>query len=174
MKKIFLSLSILLTAATITFAHTNADHKERKEERLARKEIRKEYHKLRRAENRNEVSDVTRNQFAIDFPGAKNARFAKTKEFDEVLFINGKKKLKAYYDYDNELVGTTEKKAFADLPILLRYSRLSAKSAHALIPFLWDGITTSILGNVPSTSLFDAIPPGISTLIVCASIVASR
>ena len=128
MKKIFLSLSILLTAGTITFAHTNTDHNERKEERLARKEIRKEYHKLRRAENRNEVSDVTRNQFAIDFPGAKNARFAKTKEFAEVLFINGKKKLKAYYDYDNELVGTTEKKAFADLPenaqkeILKKYS----------------------------------------------------
>ena len=116
MKKIFLALSIMLTAATVTFAHTSADRRERKEERVERKEIRKEYHKLRRAENRNEVSDLTRNQFAIDFPDAKNVRFVKTKEFDEVLFISGKKKLRAYYDYDNELVGTTQEKAFADLP----------------------------------------------------------
>jgi hypothetical protein len=116
MKKIFLALSIMLTAATVTFAHTSAGRRERKEERIERREIRKEYHKLRRAENRNEVSDLTRNQFAIDFPDAKNVRFVRTKEFDEVLFSSGKKNLRAYYDIDNELVGTTQKKAFADLP----------------------------------------------------------
>lgn len=116
MKKIFLALSIMLTAATVTFAHSNADRRERKEERKERREIRKEFRKLRRAEDRNEVSDLTRNQFAIDFPDAKDVRFVKTKEFDEVFFISGKKKMKAYYDYDNELVGTTQKKTFADLP----------------------------------------------------------
>ena len=115
MKKIFLVVGIMLTVATITFAHKSADRRERKEERIERREIRKEYHRLRRAENRNEVSDLTRNQFAIDFPDAKNVRFVRTKEFDEVLFIYGKKKLTAYYDYDHELVGTTQDKTFADL-----------------------------------------------------------
>ena len=40
----------------------------------------------------------------------------KTKNFEEVLFTSDKEKLRAYYDYDSQLVGTTEKKSFADLP----------------------------------------------------------
>ena len=113
MKKIFLAAGTILAAATISFAQNNSDAKQVKMERT---ELRKEVRKEHRLENSNEVSDLTKSQFAIDFSNAKNVRFVKTKEFDEVVFLSGKKKLTAYYDYDNELVGTTQEKTFADLP----------------------------------------------------------
>lgn len=117
MKKIFLAAGIMLIAVTVTFAYNNnIGRKERKEARIEKRETRKEHRREHRAENRNEVSDLTRSQFPIDFPDAKNVRFEKAKNFDEVSFMSGKKKLKAYYDSDNELVGTTQKKAFTDLP----------------------------------------------------------
>ncbi len=108
MKKIFLAASIILMSATVTFAQ--------KEASIEGKEAKKELRSERRAENRSEVSDLTRNQFAMDFPGAKNVQFVKTKDFDEVSFMSGKKKLIAYYDVDSKLVGTTQNKTFADLP----------------------------------------------------------
>lgn len=116
MKKFFLATGIMLAGATVTFAHGNGLFRHHKEARMERKEARKELRRERRLENREEVSNLTKNRFAIDFPKAKNVRFVKTNNFDEVLFTSGKKRLKAYYDYDNELVGTTQSNAFADLP----------------------------------------------------------
>ena len=112
MKKIFLVAGILLTTA-VTFAQNNNDAKQVKMEGSdTKKELRKEH----RAESRNEVSYFTRRHFAKDFPGAKNVRFETTNDFDKVSFLSGKKNLTAYYDYRNKLVGTTQKKTFADLP----------------------------------------------------------
>lgn len=116
MKKIFLATGMLMMAATVTFAHSNVDRKERREARVEKKEERKERRMFRRAENRIEVSDLTKEQFARDFSGAKGVHFMKSKDFDEVYFTMDGKKLKAYYDIDNKLVGTTQKKTFADLP----------------------------------------------------------
>lgn len=116
MKKIFLATGILLAGATATFAHSNIIFKHHKEARMEKREARKELRRERRLENRDEVSNLTKNQFAIDFPKARNVRFVRSNDFDEVLFTSGKKQLKAYYDYDNELVGTTQSKTFADLP----------------------------------------------------------
>ena len=116
MKKIFIAVGVILTAATMTFANPTVDRKDRKEARIERREARKEHRRERRLENGGEVSILTRSQFAIDFPDAKNVRFEKTQNFDEVSFMSGKKKLRAYYDYENNLVGTTHKKTFANLP----------------------------------------------------------
>ena len=116
MKKIFLAMTIMLTAASVTLAHTSADRRERREERGERREIRSDYHKIRRDENRAKVSYFTRNNFAKDFPDAKNVRYVKTKNFDEVLFTSGRDNLIAYYDNETNLVGTTQKLAFSDLP----------------------------------------------------------
>ena len=116
MKKIFLVAGILFTTTTVTFAHTTINRKDRKETRIERKKTRMELRRERRAENDNEVSYLTRNQFAIDFPDAKNVQFVKTENFDEVAFVSGKEQLRAYYDYKSKLVGTTQKKSFADLP----------------------------------------------------------
>lgn len=105
MKKIFFAAGMLLMTANITFAHTTDDGKKTKAER---KELRKE--------NKAEVSTFTKTQFYEDFPGATNIRFEKTNYFEEVSFTSGKDRLRAYYDIRSNLVGTTERKSFADLP----------------------------------------------------------
>ena len=71
MKKIFLTAGIIITAATVTFAKghvADADHKEAKKEN---REIRKE-------ERLNLVSDLTKHQFAEDFPDASKVTYEKT------------------------------------------------------------------------------------------------
>jgi hypothetical protein len=116
MKKIFLVGGILLTTTTATFAQNNYNPNDAKEIKMNGTVTRKEIRKDRRAENRNEVSSITKSQFAQDFPGAMNAQFEKTSNFDEVSFMSGRKKLKAYYDYNDVLVGTTQQKGFSDIP----------------------------------------------------------
>ncbi len=115
MKKIIMAAILMLTITTFTFAHDNMDRASRKEKRIERKEARREHRLVRRAENRNLVSDFTKQQFRIDFPGAKKVRFQKT-NFDEVVFMSNGELLTAYYDHDNNLIGTTQHKIFADLP----------------------------------------------------------
>jgi hypothetical protein len=112
MKKILLMAGIIVAAATATFANENIGDNGRRE---TRKDIRKE----RRADNRTQVSYVTKSKFAVDFPNARNVRFIRTKDFDQVSFITGegeRKILTAYYDIESNLVGTTQNKTFADLP----------------------------------------------------------
>jgi len=116
MKKIFFVAGILFTTTTVTFAHNTLTRTDRKETRIERKKTRKELRREREAENRNEVSILTKIQFAADFPHAENVSFAKTENYDEVSFISDKKNLTAYYDYRSNLVGTTRNVTFADLP----------------------------------------------------------
>lgn len=116
MKKIFLVSAVMLTITTATFGHNSMDRSNRKEKRMEREEARKERRLVRRAENRNLVSDFTKDQFRRDFPGAKKVLFQKTKAFEEATFmLNGKQKT-AYYDFDSNLIGTTQHKTFAALP----------------------------------------------------------
>jgi hypothetical protein len=113
MKKIFLVGGLFLLGATVTFAKDRISRKERKEARIEKREARKE---LRWAVDRSEVSIASKNQFAIDFPDANNVGYIRTKNFDEMTFLQGKKKLRAYYDYHSQLVGTTQQVAFTNLP----------------------------------------------------------
>jgi hypothetical protein len=92
MKKIFLAAGILLVTATTTFAQDKND----RDNAL--------------------VDPLIKSQFATDFPNATNAYFASEKNFDEVSFTQDKEKISAYYDYNNQLIGTVENKAFTDLP----------------------------------------------------------
>ena len=134
MKKIFLAVVIIMITATVTFAKSNIDRKDRKSSRIEEKEARKELRLERRVENSNEVSDLTKNNFASDFPDAKNVDYVRTNEFDEVFFKEGNKNLNAYYDADNKLVGTTQEISFTDLPanaqkeILKKYAGYSIAS----------------------------------------------
>jgi hypothetical protein len=111
MKRIFLATGILMVAAT-TFANTNIDRKSKMEKREERKEHRME----RRVENKFEVNNLTKNQFETDFPGARNISYSRINDFDKISFNTKRRALTAYYDYNSELVGTTQAKTFADLP----------------------------------------------------------
>jgi hypothetical protein len=119
MKKIFLAAGIMM-AATATFANSYADNyaylKGGKAERVERRASRREASKDRRAERQYDVSDRTKIAFAADFPDARNIYYLRDNIFDEVSFTSGNEKLRAYYDYDSKLVGTTQIKSFADLP----------------------------------------------------------
>lgn len=108
MKKILVAASVLLMSATATFAHNTNISDNTKKTKAERKELRKE--------SKSEVSTFTRAQFYQDFPDAKDARFEKTANFDEVSFASGNGRIRAYYDVRSNLVGTTQRKAFTDLP----------------------------------------------------------
>ncbi len=102
MKKIFLVTGIVVvTTFTTAFAQYNTDDNTPKEGR----EI-----------NQDAVSETVRNQFTSDFPNASNISFERTKDFNEVNFNQDGNQIKAYYDYNNQLVGSTIKVPFHDLP----------------------------------------------------------
>ena len=102
MKKIFLVTGIVVfTAFTTTFAQDNKDDYNAKEGRET---------------NQDAVSESVRNQFTADFPNASNIGFEKTKDFEEVHFNQDGSQKTAYYDFDNQLIGSTVKVSFHDLP----------------------------------------------------------
>ncbi|HEV3222040.1 MAG TPA: hypothetical protein VGZ90_04140 [Puia sp.] len=101
MKKIFLVTGILIaTTFTSIYAQGNIDDNNVKEGG---------------EKNQNAVSEYTQNQFVSDFPNATDIHFEKTKGFDKVYFGQNGKETTAYYDYNNQLVGTISKGSFHDL-----------------------------------------------------------
>ncbi|MFT4025079.1 MAG: hypothetical protein QM664_14990 [Flavihumibacter sp.] len=76
------------------------------------KQAKKEIHKL----ERNEVSALSKDNFARDFPGASNVVWSHGSYFDEATFVLNGVATRAYYDYTSNLVGTTTGKTYNDLP----------------------------------------------------------
>jgi hypothetical protein len=65
----------------------------------------------------NAVDVRAQNSFLEEFSGAKDATWKRVETFDEVSFTNKDgQKMKAFYDYNGKLVGTTVHKTFADVP----------------------------------------------------------
>src|ERR1700730_6218748 len=116
MKKLFLVAGSLLVATTLTFAHPNNGLSEARKGKLEENDNRKEMIKEQRTGNHDFVGGPTKSQFTNDFPGATNVHFESTRDFDKISFMQGTKEITAYYDYQSQLIGTTEKKAFTDLP----------------------------------------------------------
>jgi hypothetical protein len=63
-----------------------------------------------------EVSMASKNAFYVDFGDLKNVTWKRTSYFDEATFIKDGKEVKAYYDLNSKLVGTSSFAKFADLP----------------------------------------------------------
>jgi|KBSMisStandDraft_5_1062788.scaffolds.fasta_scaffold12147_3 hypothetical protein len=76
----------------------------------------KESRKEKRLERQSEVDYFTIQQFERDFPDAVDVVFSKGKVFDEANFVLDEKTYTAFYDNENNLVGTTTEKKFSDLP----------------------------------------------------------
>ena len=49
---------------------------------------------------------LTKNQFAKDFPHATDVYFLKTNSYSQASFKSDKTKIRAYYDFNNQLIGT--------------------------------------------------------------------
>ena len=110
MKKIFLSMAVLLLAGVLLA--NKADREAKKEARREKKAT-----KIQEREAREGVvSYQTEEHFSIDFPKATNVIFERTKNFDEAEFTLDGKNLRAYYDIRAELIGTTSDETFAALP----------------------------------------------------------
>lgn len=81
----------------------------------SRREIKTERKELRDIKE-SSVSDFSKRAFSIDFGDAQNVSWKKAISFDEADFTKDGKEMKAYYDPESNLVGTTSVKTFADIP----------------------------------------------------------
>lgn len=111
MKKIITlsGFAVLMTLAAGAQADLAAPRHGKKEEK---KEERKEMRKLRGTE----VDIRAKDQFRLDFGNVSAVAWRREPAFDIVDFIKDGVTKSAYYDFNDQLAGTTEKKAFADLP----------------------------------------------------------
>jgi hypothetical protein len=132
MKKLFLVAGCLLVTTTLTFAHSNHELSDARKGKSEEDDNRKEIVKEKRIGNLDDVGVLTKSQFANDFPDATNVHFESTKDFDKISFVQGSKEFTAYYDYQSQLVGTTEKKSFADLPSNAKYEILRKYAGYAI------------------------------------------
>ena len=110
MKKIFLASVVIMGMPPFIQAKSNMGT-----DREARKELRKEKREARRDFWLHSVNVVTENQFYDDFPQAKEVSWQQGR-FAEATFRDGDMVKTAYYDSENELVGTTTPVDVSALP----------------------------------------------------------
>lgn len=115
MKKEAMLLSIFLVGASLaigqpqetTETKAGEPEKEHKSERVALRDL-----------EGNDISIMAKNSFREDFPNITDVHWNRSENFDEASFTNNEsKKLKAFYDDDGVLIGTTQNVTFADLPL---------------------------------------------------------
>lgn len=124
MKKLVICSAAVLFAITFTSLQAQTKDvaekgklKETKEElKSEKKELRTERKALRELEGI-QVSDMAKNQFYADFGNVPDARWERSKYFDEVSFTYNGTKMTAFYDDGGMLVGTTSLKKFSDIPV---------------------------------------------------------
>jgi hypothetical protein len=133
MKKIFLVTGIVVaTTFVVTYAQGDIDDNNAKVVKSAITDLPNEIQKEGRESNQNAVSEATKNQFSADFPNASNISFEKTKDFEEVRFNQDGSQKTAYYDFDNQLEGTTINKSFHDLPAVAQTKILDKYKDYAV------------------------------------------
>jgi hypothetical protein len=107
MKKIAIVSLVFLFAMSLAQGQTKNTEtkKEQKTERVA----------LKKLEGTN-VSEMAKNSFSRDFGNLSNVQWKRVGTYDEASFTKDGKEMKAFYDFDAKLVGTTQYKTFADVP----------------------------------------------------------
>lgn len=89
-----------------------ASNSTKKEKRVEKRSTRKELRKL----EGNKVSNMSMKNFMKDFGAQTEAKWVRTSNYDVAAFVVKGHEIKAYYDADGELVGTTQYKTMDDLP----------------------------------------------------------
>ena len=120
MKHVIILGSMLLFTATIAFSQDelaiaivgNSIHK-------AGKSQREESRFIRREKASTEPNYTTEQHFLTEFPGATNVTW-KVNGFEEAAFTLNGKDMQAFYDYNNELIGTTTPVNYFDMPAFAR------------------------------------------------------
>jgi hypothetical protein len=62
------------------------------------------------------VSELTKSQFIAEFGNIPDVQWSRTLNFDEAVFTKNGKRMTAWFDYTEKLVGTTSEANFADIP----------------------------------------------------------
>lgn len=121
MKNVIIIGSLLLFTAANSFAqdelaYNDVNHFTSHKLSKAQKE---ENRPIRKEKAATEPNYTTEQHFLSDFPGATNVSW-KINGFEEALFTLNGKEMKAFYDYNNELVGTTSEVNYFDMPEIAR------------------------------------------------------
>lgn len=106
MKNVIPAATLLLFISGSAMAQNSSTSATKKEAREEKRETRK-----------SEVAYQSKQQFERDFNNAKNVQWKVTKNFDEATFNNNGITTTAYYDAGSQLVGTTTRKSFSDIPM---------------------------------------------------------
>ena len=115
MKKLAILSGAFLFVVAVAQGQPKNEHKGKVIE--TKGELKTERVALRKLEGTN-VGVLARNNFSKDFSDAKFVQSKRVDTFDEFLFTNKDgNEMKAYYDYEGDLVGTTQRKTFADIPV---------------------------------------------------------
>lgn len=121
MKHVFIFGSMLLFTVTTAFsqdelafndASNSSSHKITKSQR-------EENRAIRREKALTEPTYMAEQNFETDFPNATNVTWKKIGIEEACFTLNGKE-MKAFYDYNNELIGTTTPVSFLDMPVNAR------------------------------------------------------
>lgn len=117
MKNVLIIGSLLVFTATTAFAQDEMVYNEPAGFILHKttKAQREENRLIRREKAASSPSYMTAQHFMIDFPNATNVTW-KRFDFEEASFTLNGKEMKAFYDPDNVLIGTTTPANYSDLP----------------------------------------------------------
>lgn len=85
--------------------------------RATKKEARAEKRELRKLESSNIVSVKSKNSFYTDFGNMSDVKWRSSDYYDEAIFTKNGSEMTAFYDFYGDLVGTTQVKTFADVPL---------------------------------------------------------
>jgi hypothetical protein len=107
MKKLIVWSMALLVIMSFAFARISAQatYNDPRSDRVPLKEL-----------EGTKVSEQAKTHFISDFGNIPDVRWKRSHNFDEAVFTKNGKQMTAWYDVDENLVGTTSKASFADLP----------------------------------------------------------
>ena len=109
-------LAVLSLTFLFSMTYIFGQNQKTEKAKESKKEMKSERQALKKLPG-NTVNVVATNNFNSDFNGAKNVQSKRVETFDEFSFTSKDgQEMKAFYDSDGKLVGTTQFKTFADLP----------------------------------------------------------
>lgn len=100
---------LFATASVAGVAQSKESRKELRSELKAEKKVLREI-------RANEVGKMSKNQFSEDFGSIPNVSWDRVKTFDVATFKKDGQAMKAYYDHNSQLVGTTTVVSSDNLP----------------------------------------------------------
>lgn len=113
MKKLAILSTVFLFSVTMVFGQTEKKVKEEIKE--TKRELKTEKEALRKLEG-TDVSVLSKDNFYADFGDVPDVIWKKDGLYDVAEFTKDGKILKAFYDFDSNLVGTTHYVTFAEVP----------------------------------------------------------